>query len=124
MKGTAMKTRPIGKLSASVVGLGCNHFGMRINFEQSAAVVDAALDEASRCSILRISTARRKAKSSSGVQSVRAALTSSSAPSSGWRLTRNRQGAKPDYVRRAVEDKRMCSNEQVMAVASPPDGDH
>jgi len=33
-----MKTRPIGTLSASVVRLGCNHFGMRINFEQSAAV--------------------------------------------------------------------------------------
>jgi aryl-alcohol dehydrogenase-like predicted oxidoreductase len=45
MKGIAMKTRPVGKLSASVVGLGCNNFGMRINFEQSAAVVDAALDE-------------------------------------------------------------------------------
>ena len=45
MKGIDMTTRPIGKLSASVVGLGCNDFGMRINFEQSAAVVDAALDE-------------------------------------------------------------------------------
>ena len=40
-----MKTRLIGKLLASMVGLGCNNFGMRTNFEQSAAVVDAALDE-------------------------------------------------------------------------------
>ncbi len=45
MKGIALRTRPVGKLSASVVGLGCNNFGMRINVEQSAAVVDAALDE-------------------------------------------------------------------------------
>jgi len=40
-----MKTRSIGKLSASVVGLGYNNFGMQIDYEQSAAVVDTALDE-------------------------------------------------------------------------------
>jgi aryl-alcohol dehydrogenase-like predicted oxidoreductase len=48
MKGIDMQAPPIGKLSASVVGLGCNNFGMRINFEQSAAVVDAAVDEGIR----------------------------------------------------------------------------
>ncbi|MEZ5167701.1 MAG: aldo/keto reductase [Acidimicrobiales bacterium] len=39
-----MDTRRIGGLDVSVVGLGCNNFGMRIDADQSRAVVDAALD--------------------------------------------------------------------------------
>ena len=39
-----METRKIGSLDASVVGLGCNNFGMRIDEEQTKAVVDAAID--------------------------------------------------------------------------------
>jgi aryl-alcohol dehydrogenase-like predicted oxidoreductase len=39
-----VETRRIGELEVSVVGLGCNNFGMRIDEEQTAAVVHAALD--------------------------------------------------------------------------------
>ena len=39
-----METRRIGSLEVSVVGLGCNNFGRRIDAEGSAAVVHAALD--------------------------------------------------------------------------------
>jgi aryl-alcohol dehydrogenase-like predicted oxidoreductase len=39
-----MDTRAIGSLSASVVGLGCNNFGMRIDVDASARVVGAAID--------------------------------------------------------------------------------
>ena len=39
-----MKTRRIGTLTVSVVGLGCNNFGMTIDEKQSAGVVHAALD--------------------------------------------------------------------------------
>src|ERR1700759_1654276 len=39
-----METRMIGSLEVSVVGLGCNNFGMRIDRARSAAVVAAALD--------------------------------------------------------------------------------
>jgi aryl-alcohol dehydrogenase-like predicted oxidoreductase len=39
-----MNTRRIGSLSVSVVGLGCNNFGMTIDERQSADVVHAALD--------------------------------------------------------------------------------
>lgn len=39
-----METRKIGTLDVSVIGLGCNNFGRRIDAEQSAAVVNAALD--------------------------------------------------------------------------------
>jgi aryl-alcohol dehydrogenase-like predicted oxidoreductase len=39
-----METRTIGALTVSVVGLGCNNFGMRIDADQTANVVSAALD--------------------------------------------------------------------------------
>ena len=39
-----MRTRSLGPLSVSVVGLGCNNFGGRIDEAATAAVVDAALD--------------------------------------------------------------------------------
>ena len=39
-----MEMRSIGVLDVSVVGVGCNNFGGRIDAEQTQAVVDAALD--------------------------------------------------------------------------------
>jgi aryl-alcohol dehydrogenase-like predicted oxidoreductase len=39
-----MESRTIGSLSVSLVGLGCNNFGMRMDLERTQAVVDAAID--------------------------------------------------------------------------------
>src|SRR5688572_9712723 len=39
-----METRKIGSLDVSVVGIGCNNFGMRIDEAQTKTVVDAAID--------------------------------------------------------------------------------
>lgn len=39
-----MEKRALGSLQVSVVGLGCNNFGMRCDEEQTKVVVDAALD--------------------------------------------------------------------------------
>ncbi|MDQ6770370.1 MAG: aldo/keto reductase [Gemmatimonadota bacterium] len=39
-----METRPIGSLAVSIVGLGCNNFGSRIDDNRSKEVIDAALD--------------------------------------------------------------------------------
>ena len=39
-----MQFRQIGSLTVSTVGLGCNNFGQRLDYEATAAVVDAALD--------------------------------------------------------------------------------
>jgi len=39
-----METRRIGSLDVSVVGVGCNNFGTRLDAEGTAAVVRAALD--------------------------------------------------------------------------------
>ena len=40
-----MNTRKIGSLEVTVVGVGCNNFGGRIDADQTAAVVHAALDQ-------------------------------------------------------------------------------
>src|SRR5262245_39358949 len=41
-----MERRPLGKsdIQASLVGIGCNNFGMKIDLEASRAVINAALD--------------------------------------------------------------------------------
>ena len=39
-----MQTRKIGSLEVSVVGLGCNNFGWRIDADASAKVIDAAIE--------------------------------------------------------------------------------
>ena len=39
-----METRQIGSLAVSVVGLGCNNFGMRVDEKRSGEVIGAALD--------------------------------------------------------------------------------
>lgn len=39
-----METRRIGSLDVSVVGLGCNNFGSRIDVDAASSVVQAALD--------------------------------------------------------------------------------
>ncbi|MDE0238091.1 MAG: aldo/keto reductase, partial [bacterium] len=39
-----MEMRSIGSLSASVIGLGCNNFGMTIDADATQTVVDAAID--------------------------------------------------------------------------------
>jgi aryl-alcohol dehydrogenase-like predicted oxidoreductase len=39
-----MRTRPVGPLQVSVVGLGCNNFGSRLDEAATGAVIDAALE--------------------------------------------------------------------------------
>lgn len=39
-----METRKIGSLDVSIVGIGCNNFGMRVDAAGTKAVVDAALE--------------------------------------------------------------------------------
>ncbi len=39
-----MQTRPIGSLNVSVVGVGCNNFGRRLDAAGTEAVVNTALE--------------------------------------------------------------------------------
>src|SRR5271170_757540 len=43
-RSDVMQKRKIGSLEVTVVGLGCNNFGWRIDAPATAEVVDAALD--------------------------------------------------------------------------------
>src|SRR5687767_9359757 len=44
ISGVQMDTRRIGSLEVSVVGLGCNNFGRRVDEAGTKRVLDAALD--------------------------------------------------------------------------------
>jgi aryl-alcohol dehydrogenase-like predicted oxidoreductase len=100
-----METRRIGSLQVSVVGLGCNNFGWRLDREGARAVVDAAL----AAGINFFDTADMYGDTRSEVflgealagRRERAIV----ATKFGWRLDDQRPGgAKPAYVRRAIED--------------------
>jgi aryl-alcohol dehydrogenase-like predicted oxidoreductase len=99
-----LDTRRIGSLEVSVVGLGCNSFGRRIDSEATSAVVDAALDEG----INFFDTADVYGDTRSeeflgralgGRRDDVVIATKFGAP-----VDAQRKGARPEYVRQAVED--------------------
>ena len=99
-----METRGIGSLDVSVVGLGCNNFGRRVDEDGTRRVVDAALDAGinffdtadiyggtkSETFLGRILAGRRD----------RVVL----ATKFGMEVSPNKKGAAPPYVHRAVRD--------------------
>jgi len=115
-----MEKRRIGSLEVSLVGLGCNNFGWRIDAAASERVVHAALD----AGINFFDTADfydtgkseeflgRALKGRHGASSGATTGSSSGASSNpaiiatkfGMKLDDRRQGARPDYVRQAAED--------------------
>jgi aryl-alcohol dehydrogenase-like predicted oxidoreductase len=98
-----VETRRIGALSVSVVGLGCNNFGARIDEATSTAVVHAALD----AGITFFDTAELYADGRSeeflgralGSRRSRVAI----ATKFGHKRWHPDRGAHPTYIRRAVE---------------------
>ena len=99
-----MEHRRIGSLSVSVVGLGCNNFGMTIDEKQSADVVHAALD----AGITFFDTADMYGGTNSERFLGKALGTRRSeaivATKFGMRASDEFQGgARPDYVRRAAD---------------------
>ncbi|HEY3841871.1 MAG TPA: aldo/keto reductase [Acidimicrobiales bacterium] len=99
-----MDTRSIGSLTVSVVGLGCNNFGMRIGRKETDAVVSAALD----AGITLFDTADIYGGTKSEVY-LGAALGSRRdeivlATKFGVPYEGHQGGASPAYIRTAVED--------------------
>lgn len=99
-----METRRIGSLAVSVVGLGCNNFGGRLDRDGVQAVVDAAVqagvnffDTADMYGDTRSEVLLGQALGGRRDQVI-------VATKFGWRLDDQRHGARPAYVRRAVED--------------------
>lgn len=100
-----MEQRNLGSLSVSVVGLGCNNFGVRLDQSRTTAVVDAALD----AGINFFDTADVYGGTRSEVFLGRALEARRSsvivATKFGSPLDAARPGgAHPGYIRRAVED--------------------
>jgi aryl-alcohol dehydrogenase-like predicted oxidoreductase len=99
-----MDTRRVGSLEASVVGLGCNNFGRRLDFDATSAVVDAALE----AGITFFDTAdvygNTKSEEYLGRALGRRRDEAVVATKFGAAVDEQRKGARPEYVRRAVED--------------------
>jgi len=100
-----METRRIGSLEVSVVGLGCNNFGGRIDEDRTRAVVDAALDEG----ITLFDTADnygdgRSEEFLGRILEGRRDRVVLATKFGGWKEDLGREGgARPEYVREAVE---------------------
>ena len=99
-----MDTRRIGSLTVSAVGLGCNNFGGRLDAPATADVVHAALD----AGVTFFDTADVYGGTRSEEFLGRALGPRRRdvvvATKFGMRVDDRRQGAHPDYVRRACED--------------------
>src|SRR5690349_1827255 len=98
-----MEKRKIGSLEVSVVGLGCNNFGWRIDAPATARVVDAAL----HAGINFLDTADIYGNGESEDFLGRALMGRREsvviATKFGSRMEGIGEGAKPDYIRRALD---------------------
>jgi aryl-alcohol dehydrogenase-like predicted oxidoreductase len=98
-----MQTRKVGSLQVSVVGLGCNNFGWRIDAEASAKVIDTAIESG----VTFFDTADRYGKGQSedflgralGKRRDQIIL----ATKFGMEMEKGQQGASPKYVPEAVD---------------------
>jgi aryl-alcohol dehydrogenase-like predicted oxidoreductase len=99
-----MEHRRIGSLEVSLVGLGCNNFGGRLDEKRTAQVVGAAID----AGITFFDTADMYGNTLSEEYLGKAIAARRKdiviATKFGWALDEKRKGAHPDYVRRAAED--------------------
>src|SRR5437764_6171370 len=96
--------RKLGSLEVTVVGLGCNNFGMRCDEERSPKVVHAALDAGINFFDTADIYGGTKSEEFVGraLQSRRGEAVI--ATKFGGKIDDERHGAKPEYVRRAAED--------------------
>jgi aryl-alcohol dehydrogenase-like predicted oxidoreductase len=98
-----MRTRKIGSLDVSVVGLGCNNFGGRIDYDASAAVVAAALDAGvtffDTADIYGGTKSEEFLGRALGARRADIVL----ATKFGMQVDPEHKGAKPAYVHRALE---------------------
>ena len=98
-----METRKIGSLDVSIVGLGCNNFGWRIDAEATKDVVDMSLD----AGINFFDTADVYGKGQSEEFLGRALGSRRNqvfiATKFGMEMDKKRKGAKPEYVHQALD---------------------
>src|SRR4029434_8921381 len=103
VQGGAMETRRIGSLEVSVVGLGCNNFGWRIDEEASARVVHAALEAGINFFDTADIYGGTRSEEFLGRALGRRRNEALIATKFGNAVDPEKKGAAPDYIRRAVE---------------------
>ena len=99
-----MDTRRIGSLEVSVVGLGCNNFGRRLDAQATSAVVDAALEAGITFFDTADTYGDTKSEEYLGRALGRRREDVVVATKFGSMIDEQRRGARPEYVRQAVED--------------------
>lgn len=99
-----MDTRRIGTLDVSVVGVGCNNFGRRLDAQATAKVVDAAIDAGINFFDTADIYGSTKSEEYLGRAVGRRREDVIIATKFGMKVDDKRRGAKPDYVLRAAED--------------------
>jgi aryl-alcohol dehydrogenase-like predicted oxidoreductase len=99
-----METRRIGSLEVSVVGLGCNNFGRRLDYDATSAVVDAALEAGITFFDTADTYGGTRSEEYLGRALGRRREDVVVATKFGSKVDEQRRGARPEYVRQAVED--------------------
>ncbi len=99
-----METRKIGSLDVSVIGLGCNNFGWRIDEAQTRDVVHAALDVGINFFDTADTYGQTKSEELLGAALEGRRDQAIIATKFGMQVTPEKRGAKPAYIRQAVED--------------------
>ncbi|HEU5408314.1 MAG TPA: aldo/keto reductase [Nitrospira sp.] len=99
-----METRRIGSLNVSVIGLGCNNFGRRLDADRTAAVVRTALDAGINFFDTSDIYGETKSEEFLGRALGKRRGDAVVATKFGMAVDEHRRGAKPEYIRRAVED--------------------
>jgi len=99
-----MEKRQIGSLQVSIVGLGCNNFGRRLDAKATADVVYAALDAG--INFFDTADVYGETKSEQYIGQALGARRSEVilATKFGGKIDDQRHGASPAYVRQAAED--------------------
>ena len=99
-----METRKLGSLEVSVVGLGCNNFGWRIGAEATGDVVAAAIDAGINLFDTADIYGEGRSEEYLGQALGPRRRDIIIATKFGIKMGEGREGAKPAYIRQAVED--------------------
>ncbi len=99
-----MQTRKIGSLSVSVVGLGCNNFGGRLDAEATARVVHAALDAGVNFFDTADIYGGTKSEEFLGQALKGRRDQAIIATKFAGKVADGKEGARPEYIRQACED--------------------
>lgn len=99
-----MEKRRLGSLDVSVVGLGCNNFGKRLDYERTKSVLDAAIGAG--INFLDTADVYGETRSEEFLGRALAARRERVvlATKFGNKIDEHRTGAHPRYVRQACED--------------------